>query len=151
MGDAEAYFIPTWNIPILLCILDFCKQNLAVPVTHYKKLQDLGLCLKLCHVISNLMGITSINLKIYFLECSSDHENYFWHAGQNVRQAFSTLPDIFSSCQTLSQLTTGKYQSPFLFSLSDILCVLNPAGQNVSARHQQKSAGHVRHISRSLV
>ncbi len=38
-----------------------------------------------------------------------------------------------------SQLMTGTYQWSFLFSLPDILCVLNPAGQNV------------RHILRSLI
>ncbi len=31
---------------------------------------------------------------------SSDRENYFWRAGQNVLQAFSALPDILSPCQT---------------------------------------------------
>ena len=61
----------------------------------------------------------------------SDRENYFWHAGQYVRQAFSALPDILDPCQTFSQLMTGNYQWSFLFSLSDILHGLNPAGQNV--------------------
>ena len=30
----------------------------------------------------------------------SDREKYFWHAGQNVRQVLSAVPDILSPCQT---------------------------------------------------
>ncbi len=41
---------------------------------------------------------------------ASDRENYFWRAGQNVRQAFIALSDILSPCQTFFQLMTGKYQ-----------------------------------------
>ena len=61
----------------------------------------------------------------------SDRENYFWHAEQYVRHSFSALPDILSPVRHFLQLMTGKYQWSFLFSLLDILCVLNPAGQNV--------------------
>ena len=42
-----------------------------------------------------------------------------------VRQAFGALRDILSLCQTFFQLMIGKYQWSFLFSLSDILCLLN--------------------------
>ena len=48
---------------------------------------------------------------------------------------------------------TVKYQWSFLFSLFDILCVLNPAGQNVQ-QGLSIFAGlpaYVRHISRSLI
>ncbi len=43
---------------------------------------------------------------------ASDRENYFWPAGQNVRQAFSVLPDIWSPCRTF--LPAGDRQ---IFSL----------------------------------
>ena len=33
----------------------------------------------------------------------SGRENYFWHAGQNVRQDFGALPDILRMCQGVSQ------------------------------------------------
>ena len=52
---------------------------------------------------------------------------------------FEPLPDIFPVDDWLRPVVI------FVF-VSDILCVSNPAGQN-----QQKSAGHVRHISRSLM
>ncbi len=32
----------------------------------------------------------------------SDRENYFWRAGQNVRQALNALPDILSPGRTFS-------------------------------------------------
>ena len=83
----------------------------------------------------------------------SDHENYFWRAGQNVRQAFSTLPDILSSCQTFSQLMTSKYQWS---SVGHFMCIdpcqtKCPARSELFAGRQQKSAGHVQHISQSLL
>ena len=84
---------------------------------------------------------------------NSLRENYLWGAGQNVRQALSALPDILIPWQTFFQWMTGKYQWPFLFSLSDIFCVLDPAGQNVRqclSSLPDISKRHVRHISRSL-
>ncbi len=67
----------------------------------------------------------------------SDRENYFWHARHFVRQAFSTLSDIL--------LMNIKYQWSFLFYFTDILCVLNPARQNV-----RQGLSSLPDISRSL-
>ena len=75
-----------------------------------------------------------------------------------IAKIISGVPDKMSSrpsalCQTFwaavrhfSQLMTGKYQWSFLFSLSDILCVLNSAGQNV-----QHGLSSLPDISRSLL
>ena len=60
-----------------------------------------------------------------------------------VAEIISGVPDTMSGrpsalCRTFwapvrhfPQLMTGKYHCSFLFSLSEIVCVLNPAGQNV--------------------
>ncbi len=52
-----------------------------------------------------------------------------------LRRTFEPLSDIFP-------FMTGKYQWSFLFSLSDMLCILIPAGQDLSSRPD---------ISRSLL
>ena len=52
---------------------------------------------------------------------SSDYQNYFWCAGQNVRQMFSPLPDI---------LPHDNVQQP-LVSLLVIFFILTTAGQHV--------------------
>ena len=74
-----------------------------------------------------------------------------------VAKIISGVPDKMSGrpsalCRTFwapvihsSQLVTGKYQWSFLYSLSNILCVLNPAGQNV-----RQSLSSLPDISRSL-
>ncbi len=82
--------------------------------------------------------------------------NYFARAGQNVRQAFSALPDILSRCQTF--FPVDELQMPLVilvFLVRHFMCfelcwTKCPARSELSAGHQQKSAGHVRHISRSL-
>ena len=89
----------------------------------------------------------------------SDRENYFCHAGQNVRQAVSALPDIFSTCQTFFTVDDWQISEVILVFLVGYCMCLEPcwtkcpAGSQLSAGHHQKSAGHVRHvrhISRSL-
>ena len=89
----------------------------------------------------------------------SDRENYFWHAGQNVRQAGIALPDILSPCQTIFTVDDWQISMVILvFHVGYCLCIEPcwtkcPARSQLSAGHQQKSAGHVRHvrhISRSL-
>ncbi len=91
---------------------------------------------------------------------SSDCENYFWCAGQNVRQAFSTLPDILRACQTFFPVDDCQISVAILvFLLGYFRCIelcwtKCPARSDLSVGHHLKSAGHVRHvrhISRSLL
>ncbi len=102
----------------------------------------------------------SVKLKNWFpgsnIGLVSDRENYFWCVGQNVRQAFSAQPDILSPCQTLSPVDDWQISMVILVVLiRHFMCIEPcqtkcPARSELSAGHQQKSAGHVRHISRSL-
>ncbi len=89
----------------------------------------------------------------------SDCENYFGCAGQNVWQAFNALPDILSCCQTFFLVDGWQISLVILvFLVGHFMCVelcwtKCPARSELSVGHQQKSAGHVRHvrhISRSL-
>ena len=89
----------------------------------------------------------------------SDRENYFKRARQNVRQAFSALPDILNRCQTFFPVDDWQILLVILvflvehFMCTELCWTKCPARSELSAGQQQKSAGHVRHvrhISRSL-
>ncbi len=92
-----------------------------------------------------------------FVQFHSDRENSFGHAGQNVRQAFSALPDILSRCQTFFPVDDWQISLVILvFLVANFMCIelcrtFCPARSQLSDGHQQKSAGYVRHISRSLI
>ncbi len=83
-----------------------------------------------------------------------DRENYFGRDGQNVRQDFNDLPDILSPCQTYFPVDNWQISLVILvFLVGHFMCVEPcwtkcPAMSELSAGHQQESAGH---ISRSLV
>ncbi len=74
---------------------------------------------------------------------NSDFRIYADMNNSVIAKIISGVPDKMSGrpsalCRTFwatvrhfPQLMTGKYNWSFLFSLSDILCVLNSAGQNV--------------------
>ena len=87
---------------------------------------------------------------------TSVRENYFRRAGQNVRQAFSALSDILSRCQTFFSVDDWQISLVSLvFLVGHFMCIelcwtKCPAWFELSVGHQQKSAGHVRNISRSL-
>ena len=94
------------------------------------------------------------------LDQSSDRENYFRCAGQNVPQAFSALPDILSRCQTFFPVDDWQISLViFVFLVRHFMCIelcwtKCPARSDLSAGHQQQSAGHVRHgrhISQPLI
>ena len=76
---------------------------------------------------------------------SSDCQNYFWCAGQNVRDTFSALPNIFIPCRTDILLPYVQHIESFLpdifmyFSLPDISSILTTAGQNI---RQCLNSGH---------
>ncbi len=100
------------------------------------------------HLIHHSRNLLTMAFAVY----SSDRENYFWSPGQNVRQALSVLPDIWSPCWTwlcfmpaiLCAIVYGNVRQ-FLSSLPDIFPVLNPAGQNV-----QQCRGLLPDITRTL-
>ncbi len=78
----------------------------------------------------------------------SDGENYFWCAGQNDQQAFSALSGILSPCQTIFLVANWQITVVilvFYVFYFYILCVLNPAGQNV-----RQGLRSLPYISRSL-
>ena len=92
-----------------------------------------------------------------FLKSSRNAHCVVSIAGSVIVKIISGMPDNMSGspsalCRTFwtpvrhfSQLMTGKYQWSFLFSLLDILCVLNSAGQNV-----QQCLSSLPDISRTL-
>ncbi len=92
--------------------------------------------------------------KFFMLPFYSDRENYFWSAGQNVRQAFSNLPDILRPCQTFFPVDDWQISEVNLvFLVGHFLCIKPcwtkcPARSGISAG--QKSARHFQLFSRSL-
>ena len=101
-----------------------------------------------CPLIAHILIIYAISYQNL-----SDRENYFVHF---VRQALSALPDILRHCQTF--FPVDDWQIPvviLVFLVGHFMCIelwwtKCPARTELSAGHKQKSAGHVRHISRSL-
>ena len=112
-------------------------------------------------IVPNLICLQFFKVDGSFLSLEfSDRENYFWHAGQNVRQAFTAMPDLLSPCQTFFPVDDWQISvAIFLFLVGHIMRIEPcwtkcPAGSDLFAGHHQKSAGHVRHvrhISRSLL
>ena len=78
----------------------------------------------------------------------SDRKNYFWHARRN----FNALPDILSPCQTFFPVDDWQISMVILVFLAGHFMWVEPCWTKyperieLSAGHQQKSAGHVRHV-----
>ncbi len=75
-----------------------------------------------------------------------DRENYFWHARQNVRQAFSTLSDILSPCQTFSPVDDWCTSVVILMFLVGHSMCIEPCRTKCTAR-SELSAGHQHDMS----
>ncbi len=88
----------------------------------------------------------------------SDREKYFEHVGQNIRQAFSALPDFLSRWHFFLVDDWQRSSVILVFLVGHFMCfglcqTKCPARAELSAGHHHKSDGHVwhvQHISRSL-
>ncbi len=146
------YSWSSWNLVYsssLVC-MNWWPPELIYRFTHY--------------VIRTVYGLVETNnvrwqmLTLASAACmSSDRGNYLGCAGQNVIGGSSALCQTFlASVRHFFPVDDGQISLFILvFLVGHFMCIefcwtKCPARSELSAGHQQKSAGHVRHISRLL-